>query len=184
MNIVPLVSLKKGKLLDGKDGEPVSLDTLFSQVEKDSFLYVLDYDGVEHNNPNLELYQRLTEHCILWIDDGPRRLDDVMDTIMSGATNLTLRKELWPDLDLPGVQELTDDEIYIEINNKTLQHSFAEDIGLVLFNDENTYGTFSPDRAAKQKIYLYVASTERIQFWEQQGIAGIIIDLNKKQGAQ
>jgi hypothetical protein len=116
MNIVPLVYAKDGKLLDGKDGNQVSIDDLFKRVEKDMMLYVLDLDGIEHNNPALDLYQKLTEHCILWIDDGPRRLDDVMDTIMAGATNITLRNDLWPEIDLPGVQELTDDEIYIAMS--------------------------------------------------------------------
>ena len=112
MNIVPLIYVKDGKLLDGKDGNQVSIDDLFKRVEKDTMLYVLDLDGIEHNNPSLDLYQKLTEHCILWIDDGPRRLDDVMDTIMAGATNITLRKDLWPEIDYPGVFELTDDEMY------------------------------------------------------------------------
>ena len=138
MNIVPLISIKKGRLLDGKDGNQISIDDLFKQVEKDTMLYVLDLDGIEHNNPSLDLYQKLTEHCILWIDDGPRRLDDVMDTIMAGATNITLREELWPEMDLPGVFELTDDEVYFCINSTHRQQSQTlpfsqQDIGVVVF---------------------------------------------------
>src|SRR5512136_1376900 len=105
MNIVPLVSVNYARLHDGKHGETLLLEDVPTRIPKDSLLYVLDLDGIERNNPNLELYQRLAEHCVLWIDNGPRRIDDVMDTIMAGATNLTLREELWPALDMPGVQE-------------------------------------------------------------------------------
>jgi hypothetical protein len=187
MNIVPLISIKKGLLFDGRDGTALSIDELFTRVEKDTMLYVLDYDGLEHINPNLDLYQKLTENCILWIDNGPRRIDDVMDTIMAGATNITLRECLWPALDMPGVQELTDDEIYLDKTvqyqeQKTLQHVFSGDIGAILFNEEALYGAFSKERTANQKIYLYTSSLEKIQLWTEQGISGIIIDLNKKQG--
>jgi len=109
MDIIPLIALRKGSSWTARRNL-ISLDDLFKRVEKDSLLYILDFDGIEQNNPNLELYQRLTEHCVLWIDDGPRRIDDIMDTIMAGATNITLREDLWPEMDLPGVFELTDDE--------------------------------------------------------------------------
>ena len=187
MNIIPLISVKKGKLLDGKDGEPLNLDNLFLQLEKDSMLYVLDCDGIEHNNPNFALYQRLTEHCVLWIDDGPRRLDDVMDTIMAGATNITLRNDLWPEIDYPEVQELTDDEIYIAMSEHQKEQRqslsfFSEDVGIVLFNDASEYTTFSKDVLTKHKLYLYTQSTDKVPFWNEQGITGILIDLNKKEG--
>ncbi len=118
MNIVPLVCIENSKLLDGKEGNRLLLEDVLKRVEKDSLLYVLDLDGIERNNPNLELYQRLAEHCILWIDNGPRRIDDVMDTIMAGATNITLREDHWPSLDMSGVQDLTDDEIYLDMSKK------------------------------------------------------------------
>jgi hypothetical protein len=188
MNIIPLVSLKNTKLFDGKEGNSLSLVDISTRVEKDSLLYVLDLDGIERNNPNLELYQRLAEHCVLWIDNGPRRIDDVMDTIISGATNITLREDLWPALDMPDVQELTDDEIYLDMSRqhqeqKTLQHSYNGDIGIILFNEDTLYGSFSKERTVHQKIYLYASSLEKTNLWSEQGITGIIIDLNKKQGA-
>lgn len=188
MNIIPLVSINKGTLFDGRQGTALSLDELFQRVEKDSMLYILDYDGLERNNPNFELYQRLTEHCILWIDNGPRRIDDVMDTIMAGATNITLRPQLWPDLDMLGVQELTDDEIYLDMSvqhqeQRTLHVPYAGDIGIILFNEETLYGGFSKDMTAKKKIFLYTGSPEKMLLWDEQGISGIVLDLRKKQGA-
>ena len=187
MNTIPLISIKKGKIFDGKDGALINQEDLFKRLKKDTVLYLLDYDGIEHNNPNFELYQQLTEHCILWIDNGPRRIDDVMDTIMAGATNITLREKLWPNLDLTGVQELTDDEIFLEKGPqyqemKILHTPYSGDIGIVLFNDETMYENFSKDILTKQKVFLYTHSTDKILYWSERGVSGIIIDLQKNQG--
>jgi uncharacterized protein related to proFAR isomerase len=187
MKIVPLVCLKHTVLLDGREGNTLLLSDISKHLEKDSLLYVLDLDGIERNNPNLEIYQRLAEHCILWIDNGPRRIDDVMDTIMAGATNLTVREELWPTLDLAEIQELTDDEIYLEKTKqfqeqRTLRHVYSGDIGSILFNEEAMYGVAPNEKTVNQKIYLYASSLEKVQLWTDQGISGIIIDLSKKQG--
>jgi len=106
---------------------------------------------------------------------------------MAGATNITLRNDLWPDIDVPGVQELTDDEIYIAMSEKQKEQRqslsfFSEDIGIVLFNDASDYTTFSKDVLTKHKLYLYTHSTDKVPFWNEQGITGILIDLNKKEG--
>jgi hypothetical protein len=195
MNIVPLISIKNGIILDGKDGNQISIDDLFKQVEKDTMIYVLDLDGVEHNNLSLDLYQKLTEQCSLWIDGGPRRLDDIMDIIMAGATNITLREELWPEMDIPGVFELTDDEVYFCINSTHGQQPLIlqfsqQDIGIVVFseglqtNDDFTSTSFFKNLAIKHKIYLYMVAPNTISLWEERGITGILIDVNKKQRDQ
>jgi hypothetical protein len=190
MNIVPLIAIKKGILLDGKDGNQISTEDLFKRVEKDTMLYVLDLDGIERNTPSLDLCQKLTEHCTLWIDEGPRRLDDIMDTIMAGATNITLREELWPEMDLLNVFELTDDEVYMCINSTQIQQSHIivftqRDIGVVVFNkDLPTNDDFIPvnvfkNLAIKHKIYLYTAGSNTSSVLEERGITGILVDLNK-----
>jgi hypothetical protein len=195
MNIVPLISIKKGILLDGKDGDQISIDDLFKQVEKDTMLYVLDLNGIEHNSLSLDLYQKLTEHCTLWIDGGPRRLDDIMDIIMAGATNITLREELWPEMDIPGVFELTDDEVYFCINSIQRQQPLALqfsqlDVGVVVFsqepqtNDDFTSMSLFKNLAIKHKIYLYTVVSNTISLWKERGITGVLVDLNKKQRDQ
>jgi hypothetical protein len=191
MNIVPLVSIKKGILLDGKDGNQITIDDLFKRIEKDTMLYVLDLDGIEHNNPSLDLCQKLTEHCTLWIDDGPRRLDDIMDTIMAGATNITLREKLWPEMDFLEVFELTDDEVYLCINPADGQPSQTtlyarKDIGVVVFfqepqtSDDYNAMNFLKNLSIKPKIYLYTVASKTNFLWEEQGITGVLVDLNKK----
>jgi hypothetical protein len=191
MNIIPLISVKKGILLDGKDGGVLSLDDLFQRVEKDSMLYVLDSDGIEYNNPNLELYQKLTEQCILWIDAGPRRIDDVMDIIMAGATNLTLRNDNWSDMNLAEVFELTDDEVYLffpSAHQESIRPFLQEVTGAVVFSDDiqrnsdlTTIGPLS-NQAISQKIYLYDIPSSALTYWEERGISGALVDLQKKEG--
>lgn len=187
MNIVPLVCIRNAGLFDGKEGTTLSFEEMTKRVEKDSLLYVLDLDGIERNNPNLDLCQRLAEHAVLWIDNGPRRIDDVMDTIMAGATNITLREDLWPALDMPGVQELTDDEIYLEKTRqyqeqRTMAPGYPGEIGVVLFDEEALSGGLSKERMGNQKMYLYVNSLAKLASWTEQGITGVVVDLNKKQG--
>jgi len=191
MNIVPLISIKKGILLDGKDGNQISIDDLFKRVEKDTMLYVLDLDGIEHNNPSLDLCQKLTEHCTLWMDNGPRRLDDTMDVIMAGATNITIREELWPELNLLDVFELTDDEIYLCINPANAQPSqltlsTQRDIGVVMLfqepktKDDINSASILKNLTIKHKTYLYSVVSNPNSLWEERGITGILVDLNEK----
>jgi len=189
MHIVPLISLKKGQLCDGYNGQPLSLEDLFTRIEKDAMLYVVDYDGLERSNPNLEMYQRLTEQCVLWIDNGPRRIDDVMDTIMAGATNLSLRPSLWPDMALADVFELTDDEVYLTIDAATLDAfpPIPMDVtGVVLFQQDPQQDvefittSFLKGKTATLKTYLYNVPASTVQSWEERGITGLLVDLNKK----
>jgi hypothetical protein len=191
MNIVPLISIKKGQLCDGNNGTAFSLDDVFARMEKDTILYVLDYDGINHRNPNLELYQKLTEHCDLWIDNGPRRIDDVMDTIMAGATNLSVRPDLWPDMNLSDVLELTDDEVYLSLDppyHESLRSFYPNITGVVVFNQETQQDTdfittsYLKDRTKTMKTYLYTAPPTAMKYWEEQGITGILVDLNRKEG--
>ena len=55
MNVVPLVCVKNGRLFDGIDGNPLTVDEVFARVGKDAMLYVLDRDGIDAGNPDLEL---------------------------------------------------------------------------------------------------------------------------------
>jgi hypothetical protein len=193
MDIVPLIYIKDGTILGEKNGTPISIEDLFSQVEKNSLLYIVDVAGLEHGNPDFELYQRLTEHCNLWIDNGPRRLDDIMDTIFAGATNLTIRQDLWSNVNISEVIELTDDEVYFGFDSDGKEQNSAllgiPDVsGLVFFIKDSLlpvdFITTSvvKDLGAKHKIYLYNVDPSTVPLWVERGVTGIIVDLNKKGG--
>jgi len=187
MNIVPLVHVKKGRLHDGLDGGPLSVDEVFARVKKDTMLYVLDADGIDHDNPDLELYQQLTEHCDLWVDDGPRRIDDVMDTIMAGATNLTIRPERWPQVSIDEIFDLTDGEVFyaMTVGKDQLQSSNTtpQGVGIVAFaeptqsREDFTTASRLKEIGTKQKLYLYTPHTVTPSGWEEQSLAGLVVDL-------
>lgn len=193
METVPLIHIKNGRLLDRKDGEPLSIDDLFKHADKDAMLYILDLDGIEHNNPNLDIYQKLTERCILWIDNGPRRIDDVMDTIMAGATTITVRTERWPDADIPAILEITDDDIYLAMTPeqkeqvRSLLQSY-ENLGAVVFSEEQhieqdfSYAHVLNEAVLKHKIYLYTTAQLNVSYWSERGVTGVLVDLHKKEG--
>jgi len=75
-------------------------------------LYLLDEDGVTDNRPNYNIYQRLSGHADLWIDAGPRTVEDVMDIVMAGATAVIFRPSLWPMLDVDEILNITDCSLY------------------------------------------------------------------------
>jgi len=193
MEIIPLIYIRERRLLDEKKGKALSLDDLFKQVEKDSMIYVIDLDGTTKDDPDLDLYQQLSEQYTLWIDNGPRDLDDVMDTIMAGATNITLRKDLWPNADIAGIREITEDEIYftIELGQKEQNFDlrfFSEDSGAVIFGDEQQIdesfksNPFFKELISKHKLYLYTVPPMHVSYWNEQGVSGILVDVNKKEG--
>jgi hypothetical protein len=193
MNVVPLVHVKNGRLHDGLDGGPLTVDEVFARVKKDAMLYVLDSDGIDHGDPDLELYQQLTEHCVLWVDDGPRRIDDVMDTIMAGATNLTIRPDHWPEVSIDEIFELTDDEVFYavtlgpkdQIQRGTLAPQGA---GIIAFIDVSqpqgdfTTESYLKDMALRQKLYVYTSSAKNPSGWEEQTLAGLVVDLKNLGG--
>jgi len=190
MNIIPLVHVKKGRLHDGLDGEPLTVDEVFARVQKDAMLYVLDADGIDHDDPGLELYQQLTEHCVLWVDDGPRRIDDVMDTIMAGATNLTIRQDRWPEASIDEIFDLTDGEVFYAMRaGQENTSAFApQGAGIIAFEDptqpQDDFTTASrlKDIGMKQKLYLYTHHAVTPSGWEEQTLAGLVVDLKNLGG--
>ena len=90
------------------EGYRLSFNEILEHVDKDVNIYVLDIDGIEKDKPNLCLYQDLSKSHVLWVDTGPRVLGDIVDVIMAGATNITIRNNLWRGLDVSSIKEITD----------------------------------------------------------------------------
>ena len=104
-------------MIEPEYSEKISLNGLLERV-KDDELYVLDHDGIEKNKPNLCLYQKLSKNHELWIDAGPQTLGDVVDSVVAGATAITIRKKLWRDADIFGIKEVIENKIYVDVNLK------------------------------------------------------------------
>jgi len=192
MDITPLIYLKKGKLIVEREEYRLPFNEILEQVDKDGNIYVLDTDGIEKNKPNLCLYQKLSKSHDLWVDTGPRVLGDTVDVIMAGATNITIRTNLWHGgLDVSSIREITENKIYAGVGLKsqgdrnTEIFSFYDVDGLVVFDGEKQverdfkYGSFLKDLCIKHEVYIYERDPKNIIYWKNLGAKGLLVDIGK-----
>jgi hypothetical protein len=191
MEIIPLIYLKKRKILMKKDGDLISLDDLLKKFDNDRKLYILDLDGLEKYKPNLCMYPKLSKKYKIWVDAGPRTLGDVVDSIMAGAINITVRRKIWPELSIPLIKEITDYEIYSDIHpeNQYSQSIFLSTLndvdGLVSFTNKEyvdadfKYASFLKNMCSKYKVYIYDSDQQNFSYWKKNGVNGLFIDIKK-----
>ena len=164
---------------------------ILEQVDKDANIYVLDTDGIEKDKPNLCLYQNLSKSHVLWVDTGPRVLGDIVDVIMAGATNITIRNNLWHGLDVLSIKEITENKIYAGVdlksqadNNKEIIPFYDVD-GLVVLDGGNQverdfkYGSFLKNLCIKHEVYTYERDPNNINYWKNMGITGLLVNISK-----
>lgn len=194
MEIIPLIRLKKRKIL-GKDGNILSLEELKNLVNKDENIYLYDLDGLEKDKPNLCLYQKISQFQKMWIDSGPRNLGDVVDEVMAGATSITLRKKMWPDVHVSSIKEITENKIFIEIDaaaKEIFSFNFSllsEVDGFVSFITKNQIerdfklSGLLKDICIKHRIYAYESDLDNVLYWKTMGVSGLIMDIDKTKEA-
>lgn len=190
MEILPLIRLKKRKMIK-ENGDIISLNKLNDLTKKDVPVYFYDIDGIEKDKPNLCFYQRISKSQKIWIDSGPRELGDVVDAIMAGATNITLRTNIWPDLQVQSIKEITERNIFLDVGASANEiynlnpSLFNDAYGFVLFaNSLNIDRDFMLKSYLKNlftthKIYVYESNTKNLCNWETLGATGILIDIDK-----
>lgn len=184
MEIVPLIYMKNRKIHLEKDGETISSQEFSNLVEDNSKIYILDLDGIEKDKPNLCAYQRFSSFYDLWVDFGPRDLGDIVDATMAGATEITLRKNLCPQLDIAEIKEITENKIYNNIDFKEDNTSEEAD-GLVNFNSreetesENKYSSSLKKLGMNNIIYSYESKLKNRTYWQYFGAEGLLVDLGK-----
>lgn len=190
MEIIPLIKLKKRKIIDEDES---SSDNIFEQIDEEQLLYILDLDGIEKDKPNLCTYQKLSKSYELWIDNGPRNLGDVVDAFMAGATRITIRKDLCLQLDIPSIREITENKIYININLEDQKTQVSEDMfyheidGLVNFNNREKirldfrYSELLKQFSIKNKIYSYESDPLNVSYWKNYGMEGLLVEIKKLQ---
>ena len=184
MELIPLIAMRNRKILVEKTQGPVPLKEVLKQIGEEKKIYILDLDGIEKDKPNLCTYQRLSSSYDLWVDFGPCNLGDVVDATMAGATDITLRKNLCPQLHISDIKEITENRIYANID-------FDEDLsiydadGLVNFNSRQEiessfkYGDLFKRMTSKSKIYSYETDLKNRTYWKRFGVEGLLVDLNK-----
>ena len=168
----------------------LSIQDLKNIVEPEKKLYVVDLDGRDHDELNLELLQELSSDYILWVDNGLRNIDDVMDTLITGATAITIQHDLWSHPDVSSIKEISDDEIYIALD---LTHEKVQDMDLSIYYGVNgvvvlnTKEQLEADsKAAKlleelrktHKLYAFEKKPENHSYWETAGISGLFVDID------
>jgi hypothetical protein len=193
MELIPLVRLKKRKIL-GIDGNIISLDELKTFVDKDDIIYFYDLDGIEKDRPNLCIYQRISHFQKMWIDSGPRNLGDVVDEVMAGATSITLRTKMWPELHVSSIKEIIECKIFMELNVASQEISsfnfslFPDVDGFVIFITKDQIerdfkvGGFLKDLCLKHRIYVYESDLKNNSYWKTLGVSGLIVDIDKTKG--
>ena len=188
MEIIPLITLKGKKIIDTnqKTTETKEID----QIKEDEKIYILDKDGIDNDKPNLCLFQRTSNSYELWVDSRPIELGDIVDSFMAGASAITIRKDLWQKLDLEKIREITENEIFLQVDlqddeiNKNL-HVFEKAEGVVIFNDRNLIESDSKYASILRKIseinktYVYESNSENIFYWQNKGITGLLVDMKK-----
>ncbi len=169
----------------------VSLDDFINTIDSDQKIYILDLDGIKKDKPNLCSFPKLSENYEIWIDSRPVTLGDVVDSFMSGATTITIKRNLWEKLDIEQIREITENEIYAEVDLtkgnevKTELLIYKKFDGLVIFNDKNQvesdykYDSYLRKISSKHKTYVYVINPDNIDYWENRGVTGLLVDINK-----
>ncbi|MFZ1024504.1 MAG: HisA/HisF-related TIM barrel protein [Thermoplasmata archaeon] len=99
--LTPCVLLRKGRICrPGPTGPEVALDPagkpfdLFDVVDrltaKYRMLYVVDLDGIERNQPQLDYLQELARDAEVWVDAGSATAEQVIDILVTGARRAVL----------------------------------------------------------------------------------------------
>ena len=126
---IPLVYISDGKIVDD---ERRVIEDWKKRMGRFGEIYIIDIDGVERNEPNLDLYQRIYRKK--WIDSFPRCFEDVMDLVISGADKVVIRRS-FDGMDR--VFREVDVELYLSISNETEigMHNWS---GYILFIDDGS----------------------------------------------
>ncbi|MCI4349451.1 MAG: HisA/HisF-related TIM barrel protein [Thermoplasmata archaeon] len=73
------------------EGRPYELfDVLDSLAARYGQLYVVDLDGVEREDPQLDYLQEIARDVEVWVDAGVRNADQAIDALVTGATRAIL----------------------------------------------------------------------------------------------
>ena len=145
---------------------------------------------INKNQPNLCIFQKLSKNHDLWVDSGPRVFGDIVDSIVAGASKITVRKNLVINADTLSINEILENEIYMNIDKKFFQSSNNDLIkknvnGFVILNDEKTSNYDFKDNSNIRNIvnnnnsYAYLSSKEDIHYINKFDFKGLLVDIEK-----
>ena len=189
MNIIPLVHIKKRKIVNSDFNTLENIKDLLSSYE-DYFIYILDHDGINKNRPNLCLFQKLSKKYNLWVDTGPRVIGDIVDSVIAGASKITVRENLINKRDTSIINDFIENEIYININlnfsSSLDEYKIKSNVnGFVLLNnEEDDRYDFKSEGYLKNivkntKTYYYLSKKENFNYIKNYDFEGYLIDVDK-----
>jgi len=174
MDIIPLIHVRDNQLI-GRDS---------ISDKKVEHVYLMDLDGWSANQPNLELYQKLSYSSSLWIDSAPRRFEDVMDIVVAGAERITIKEDTYRD-DTKQIFDEIEIEKFIGISlSNFMNQPFEPWDGIVIYipnqpnlQEEEQIVLF----ASKFYVWLLLKENNLIntEWAEEKGIKGIILPLGE-----
>jgi hypothetical protein len=71
-------------------GRPDPFDVVDRLARDYPLVYVLDLDGIERGEPQLEYLQEFSRDIALWVDAGTRTADQAIDILVAGAQRVVL----------------------------------------------------------------------------------------------
>jgi len=94
--LVPILLLRRGRVCRpgddgpqpaaGPDGSPIDPFDVIDRLARDSkLLYLVDLDGIERGEPQLDYIQEFSRDLPLWVDGGVRTADQSIDILVAGA---------------------------------------------------------------------------------------------------
>ena len=126
MELIPSISISHGEPVTATQNgyKPLKIkveyeifDDLFDIVEylakKFNQILVVDIDGIEQNNAQLDLYAELSEITDFWVDAGLRKYEDAIYFLTSGASKIVVgTKTLYNLKEIKRLKDITDDIIF------------------------------------------------------------------------
>lgn len=181
--VVPFVRIKDKKMYSSFDDSLVSAKDLAKEAKKDSMLYLLDLDGISFDRPNYELYQLLAEWFVLWIDMGPRVSGDVVDDVFAGAERVTVRPELFYDIDIDVVRQMTECPVFQFLEDEgvsALPHSegFILPVGK---NQEFKRDSLMSQLSLNRPVFVILENPSDVAHVKDLGCSGVLVEWEKKE---
>jgi hypothetical protein len=188
MEIIPLIKLKKRKIMD----YPKSfLKEFTNEIDENEKIYILDFDGIDRDKPNLCTVQRIASSYDLWIDFSPKNIGDVVDAVMAGANAITLRKPPWPNIEISDIKDITDNSIFTNIDfdykgknsfkdmNKDQLDGFVNFYSRKEIESSFQNSEYFKTISKNKNIFTYETNLKNISYWKGFGVKGILVDFDK-----
>lgn len=188
MNLIPLIYIKNRKLYQDNSNQ-ITLKEIIQEINKETQIYFIDYDGIEKNKPNFCTYQAIAPYCKQWIDYGPRSLGDIVDIVMAGAEKITLRKNLCPTIDIPSIRNVIDSQIYQyysvkDYTNQTIETPTDQTDGIVIEANETnnliekTQNQNILSMVKNHQINIIEQDNNNFSYWKNKEVASIITEFS------